>query len=110
MLRPTDTLARVGFNSFYVLIENIPNAKTSVMIANRMQQRLYQEIMGLGNKVKLPLRIGILLCNDGYSHTDQIIADAKYAQALAKAQGDEYANYYYQFSVKKLRPMVGASA
>jgi diguanylate cyclase (GGDEF)-like protein len=101
MLRPTDTLARFDPNSFYVLIENIPSGDISVMIANRIQTRLTQEIVNLGDKIKIPLRIGILLCDDGYHDTDQIIADAKYAQALAMAQGDEYAKYYYQFSVKK---------
>jgi diguanylate cyclase (GGDEF)-like protein len=101
ILRPTDTLARIDPNNFYVLIENIPNGEISVMIANRIQKRLSQNIPDLGDKVKLPFRIGILLCGDGYKYTDQIIADAKYAQALAKAQGDEYSKYYYQFIVKK---------
>ena len=71
------------------------------MIANRIQSRLNREIANLGDKIKLPFRIGILLCDDGYNDAEQIIADAKYAQALAMAQGDEYAKYYYQFSVKK---------
>jgi diguanylate cyclase (GGDEF)-like protein len=100
MLRPTDTLARFDPNSFYVLIENIPNGEISIMIANRIQKRLNQEIMNLEDKIKMPFRIGILLCGDGYAQADQIIADAKYALALTKAQGDEYAKYYYQFSVK----------
>ena len=101
MLRPTDTLARFHPNSFYVLIENVPHGDISVMIANRIQSRLNREIANLGDKIKLPFRIGILLCDDGYNDAEQIIADAKYAQALAMAQGDEYAKYYYQFSVKK---------
>jgi diguanylate cyclase (GGDEF)-like protein len=101
MLRPTDTLARFDPNSFYVLIENIPDGDISVMIANRIQTRLNREIANLGDKIKMPIRIGILLCDEGYNDVDQIIADAKYAQALALAQGDEYAKYYYQFSVKK---------
>ena len=101
MLRPTDTLARFDPSSFYVLIENIPDGNISVMIANRIQTRLKQEIVDLENKIKMPFRIGILLCDKGYNHTDEILADAKYAQTLAIAQGDEYSKYYYQFSVKK---------
>ena len=101
MLRPTDTLARFDQDTFYVLIENIPNGDISVMIANRIQDRLYRDIVDVRKKIQIPIRIGILLCDSGYNNTDEILSDAKYAQALAGAQGDEYSKYYYQFSVKK---------
>ena len=101
MLRPTDTLARFNPNTFYVLIENIPNEDITTLIADRIQTRLNKEIKDIQNKIQLPIRIGILLCDHGYNNTEEIIADATYAQSLAKAQGPEYSNYYYQFSVKK---------
>ncbi len=101
MLRPTDTLARFDQDAFYILIENIPNGDISVMVANRIQERLYRDVVDIGKKIQIPIRIGILLCDSGYNNTDKILSDAKYAQALASAQGDEYAKYYYQFSVKK---------
>lgn len=101
MLRPTDTLARFDHETFYILIENIPNEDISVMVANRIQERLYRDIPDIGNKIQIPIRIGILLCDSGYESTDQILSDAKYAQVLASAQGDEYSKYYYQFSLKR---------
>jgi diguanylate cyclase (GGDEF)-like protein len=101
MLRPTDTLARFDQDTFFILIENIPNGDISVMIANRIQERLYRDIPEIGNKIQIPVRIGILLCDSGYENTNEILSDAKYAQVLASAQGDEYSKYYYQFSVKK---------
>lgn len=101
MLRPTDTLARFDHDTFYILIENIPNGDISVMIANRIQERLYRTVADIGNKINIPIRIGILLCDSGYEYVDEILSDAKYAQVLASAQGDEYSKYYYQFSVKK---------
>jgi len=101
MLRPTDTLARFNPNTFYVLIENIPNDEITTMIADRIQTRLNKEIENIEKKVKLPIRIGILLCDSGYHNTEEIIADATYAQSLASAQGSDYSKYYYQFSVKK---------
>jgi diguanylate cyclase (GGDEF)-like protein len=101
MLRPTDTIARFDQDTLYILIENMPSGDISVMIANRIQERLNRVVVDIGNKIKLPIRIGILLCDSGYKKVDQILGDAKYAQALASAQGDEYSNYYYQFSVKK---------
>lgn len=101
ILRPTDTLARFDHDTFYILIENIPDGDISIRIANRIQERLYRNIVDIGNKIKIPIRIGILLCDSGYENIDEILSDAKYAQVLANAQGDEYSKYYYQFSVKK---------
>jgi GGDEF domain-containing protein len=101
LLRPTDTLARFNPNTFYMLIENIPNREVTTLIADRIQSRLYKNIPDIENKIKLPIRIGVLICDKGYNDTEKILADAKYALSLASAQGDEYSKYYYQFSVKK---------
>jgi diguanylate cyclase (GGDEF)-like protein len=101
LLRPTDTLARFNPNTFYMLIENIPNQEVTTLIADRIQSRLYKNIADIENKIKLPIRIGVLICDKGYNDTEKILADAKYALSLASAQGDEYSKYYYQFSVKK---------
>jgi diguanylate cyclase (GGDEF)-like protein len=100
MLRPTDTIARFDPDTFYILIENIPDGEISIRIANRIQEILYRKIADIGNKIKVPIRIGILLCDHGYENVDVVLSDAKYAQALAAAQGDEYANYYYQVSTR----------
>lgn len=101
LLRPTDTLARFNPNTFYVLIENIPNGNVTTLIANRIQTRISKDVAEIDNKIKMPIRIGILLCDSGYNNTDEILSDAKYAQSLACAQGADYSKYYYQFSVKK---------
>ena len=100
MLRPTDTLARFNPNTFYVLIENIPKEEITTLIADRIQARLYKDIEEIENKIRMPIRIGILLCDSGYNNTEEILADAKYAHSLAIAQGDDYSKYYYKFSVK----------
>lgn len=101
ILRPTDTLARFENDTFYILIENIPDGEISVLIANRIQEKLVRNIPDIRDRVKIPVRIGILLCDSGYKSVKEILGDAKYALALAIAQGEEYARYYYQFSVKK---------
>ena len=101
ILRPTDTLARFDTDTFYTLIENVPDGETSVRIANRIQEILYRNVPDVGNKIKLPIRIGILLCDKGYENADIVLSDAKYAQMLALAQGDQYAKFYYQVSTKK---------
>jgi diguanylate cyclase (GGDEF)-like protein len=101
ILRPTDTLARFDHDTFYILIENVPNGEITLQIANRIQERLYQSVPEIGYRVKIPIRIGILLCDSGYKSASEILRDAKYAQSLTSAQGEEYTQYYYQFSVKK---------
>ena len=75
LLRPTDTLARFNPNNFYVLIENIPNREVTTLIADRIQSRLYRDIVDIENKIKVPVRTGILLCDSGYNDTDDILAD-----------------------------------
>jgi hypothetical protein len=97
---PPDTLVSFDWNLFYILIENIPNGEISIRIANRIQEILYRNIGDIGNKIKIPIRIGILLCDHGYENVDVILSDTKYAQALAIAQGNEYSKYYYQVSTK----------
>jgi diguanylate cyclase (GGDEF)-like protein len=101
LLRPTDTIARFDPDTFYMLLDNVPNGEILVSIANRLQERLHRNIIDIDNKIKIPIRIGILLCDREYENIDVILNDAKYAQALAIAQGDEYSKYYYQFSTKK---------
>lgn len=101
ILRPTDTIARFDSDTFYVLIENVPNGETSVRIANRIQEILYRRVTDIGTKIKIPIRVGILLCDRGYENTNVVLGDAKYALVLASAQGEEYSQYYYQISAKK---------
>jgi two-component system, OmpR family, response regulator len=101
MLRPTDTIARFDPDTFYMLFENVPNGEILVSIANRLEEKLHRSVAELDKKIKIPIRIGILLCDQGYENIDVILSDAKYAQTLAVAQGDEYSKYYYQFSPKK---------
>lgn len=101
ILRPTDTLARFDTDTFYILVENIPNGEISIQIANRIQELLYRKVPNISRMIRIPIRIGILLCDRGYEKVDVVLGDARYALALAIAQGDESSKYYYQVSVKK---------
>lgn len=101
ILRPTDTLARFDKDTFYVLIENVPNKEICVKIANRIQEILYERIPNIDSKIRTPIRIGILICDRSYEKVDLVLGDAKYALSLAIAQGDEYAKYYYQVTAQK---------
>jgi diguanylate cyclase (GGDEF)-like protein len=100
ILRPTDTIARFDPDTFYILIENIPGGEVSVQIANRIQEILYRRITDIETKIRVPIRVGILLGGRGYQKVDVVLSDAKYALALASAQGEEYAQFYYQVSAR----------
>ena len=100
ILRPTDTIARFDPDTFYMLVENVVSREISIKIADRIQEILYRNIANVEYKIKIPIRVSILHCDDSYHSTDQILGDAVYAQSLASAQGDDYAKYYYQFSMK----------
>jgi two-component system CheB/CheR fusion protein len=101
ILRPTDTLARFEADTFYILIENVPDGEILIRIANRIQEILYRKTVDIAKKIQTPIRVGILLCDRGYGNVDAILNDAKYAQVLAVAQGAEYSQYYYQVSARK---------
>ena len=103
ILRPTDTIARFDHDKFYILIEDVPNGEIAVRIANRIQQILYKDVPDIVGKIRLPIRIGVLLCDQEYDNVDMVLNDAKYSLTLAIAQGDEYAKYYYQVSSKKTK-------
>lgn len=83
---PTDTLARFDQDTFYILIENILDKTIPGMIATRVYQRLNKDLGNLGNKVRFPIRIGVLLCDRGYENIDEILADAKHAQGLPNSE------------------------
>jgi len=94
ILRPTDTLARFDQDNFYILLEDISKGDISIVIANRIQEKLQQDIVDIENKIQFPIRIGILLCDSRYEKVDAVLNDASRARAQASAQGDEDSNYY----------------
>jgi two-component system, OmpR family, alkaline phosphatase synthesis response regulator PhoP len=85
---PTDTLARFDQDTFYILIENLSEKTIPGMIATRIHKRLNKDLANLGNKVRFPIRIGVLLCDNRYENIAEILADAKQAQALPNARGN----------------------
>jgi hypothetical protein len=80
-----------------------------VRIANRIEEILYRNIVDFAHKIRIPIRIGMLLCDDAYENVEVVLSDADYALMLANAQGDEYSKFYYQVSTRK-RPDVDLPA
>lgn len=84
-LRPTDTIARTGKGIFSVLIEDVTDPNTPIMIAGRIQGRIRKHLAKLEEELQIRANVGIVLCGEEYATVDEILYSAERALALAKS-------------------------
>jgi diguanylate cyclase (GGDEF)-like protein len=85
ILRPTDTVARLGGDVFAVLIEDVNNHETPILVASRVQNRIRKYLAKSENELQVRANVGIVLCGEEYLSVEQILHDAEQALQLAKA-------------------------
>jgi diguanylate cyclase (GGDEF)-like protein len=85
ILRPTDTIARLGGDVFAILIEDVSNHDTPILVASRVQNRVRKYLGKLENELQVRANVGIVLCGEEYASVDEIIHEAEQALALAKS-------------------------
>ena len=85
ILRPTDTLARHGVDIFSILIEDVSDHDTLILIASRVQGKVRKYLARLENELQVRANVGIVLCGEEYLSVDQILTDAEEALVLAKS-------------------------
>ena len=85
ILRPTDTIARLGGDIFVVLIEDVNNHETPILVATRVQNRIRKYLAKSENELQVRANVGVVLCGEEYSSVDEILRDAEQALALAKS-------------------------
>jgi diguanylate cyclase (GGDEF)-like protein len=85
ILRPTDTLARYGGDTFSILIEDVSDHDTPILIASRVQSRVRRYLARLENELRRRANVGIVLCGEEYLSIDEILHDAEEALVLAKS-------------------------
>ena len=85
ILRPTDTLARHDVDIFSILIEDVSNYDTPILIASRVQAKVRKYLSRLENELQVRANVGIVLCGEEYLSVDQILHDADEALVLAKS-------------------------
>ena len=85
VLRPTDTLARHDVDIFSILIEDVSNHDTPILIASRVQAKVRKYLARLENELQVRANVGIVLCGEEYLSVDQILHDADEALVLAKS-------------------------
>jgi len=85
VLRPTDTIARLGGDIFSILIEDVSDHDTPILIASRVQSRVRKYLARLENELQVRANVGIVLCGEEYLSVDQILHDAEESLVLAKS-------------------------
>ena len=85
ILRPTDTVARLGEDVFAVLIEDVTHHNTPILVASRVQSRIRKYLAKAENELQVRANVGIVLCGEEYETVDQILYQAERALELAKS-------------------------
>jgi len=85
MLRPTDTIARLGGDVFLILIEDVGNHETPILIASRVQNKIRKYLAKSEDELQVRANVGVVLCGAEYTSVDEILHDAEEALVLAKS-------------------------
>jgi len=85
ILRPTDTIARLGGDVFAILIEDVSSHDTPILVASRVQNRVRKYLAKLENELQVRANVGIVLCGEEYASVNDIMHEAEEALVLAKS-------------------------
>lgn len=86
LLRPEDTLARVGGDEFVVVSDRVPSARAAVAIAERLATALGAPFDFEGTRVVVTASFGVA-AGDYEAEPDRVLAAADRAMYRAKAAG-----------------------
>ena len=103
ILRPGDTLARMGGDEFVALFKGVDNQGGARSIAARIIHAVSQPYSCHGALLHPKTSIGIVLCDDPELASDELISRADRAMYAAKRQGGNLAIVYNEGHTDSLR-------
>jgi diguanylate cyclase (GGDEF)-like protein len=86
-LRHTDKIARMGGDEFYVLIEELDDARYAADVANKLLEAASQPVLIGGKECKLSVSIGIAIYPDDGGDGPTLLKNADKAMYKAKDLG-----------------------
>ena len=81
---PDVTLARVGGDEFYVLLDDITDARDAIRVAERLRHALEEPFEVDGNQLFISATTGIAVSTTGYDQPAAIVRDATTALNRAR--------------------------
>ncbi len=87
LLRPGDTIARMGGDEFTLLLEDIDGLEDTVLVSERILGSFKRPFDVDSDQIYTNASIGICISSDHYANSDDMIRDADIAMYHAKSQG-----------------------
>jgi len=89
LVRPTDTITRLGGNLFAILLEDITDQGMPGAIAARIQNTIRKYLAILESEMNLRANVGIIVSGEEYASSEEILQAAENALARAKSERDQ---------------------
>lgn len=87
VIRPTDTLVRLGGDEFLAICENLSGVGDALSVADRIRAAVSRAVHELQIEIPVSASIGIALAQTGLESPDSLLTDADTAMYRAKEAG-----------------------
>jgi diguanylate cyclase (GGDEF)-like protein len=86
-LRTSDTVARLAGDEFIILLEDVHEPQDVLLVAERIQERLKEQLTLEGRLITVTASFGIVANGNCYNQAEDVIRDADIAMYQAKMAG-----------------------
>jgi diguanylate cyclase (GGDEF)-like protein len=94
MLRPSDTLARLGSDEFAVLLESVRGLDDALGAAERLREAFRAPFVLKGSDVLMTVSVGIALSTEATHDATELLRRADLAMYRAKAHGGNSSEFF----------------